>query len=194
MAKTKQKYLPKKVATPKLEAGFCNIKEKSETTDRYELSVVVDDSPECQALIDTLVDFQNKCLDEDGHDAIEDPLFIKDEMSKNEKSGRWDVKTGRKLLTFHTSDKDKLQILGPDKKPISEDKIIRGATVRIVGQPAFGYFGRDPYVTLYCSVIQYISGGGTSGAELLDVEDEGDNGDVDMLDDGDVDHGDVELS
>lgn len=198
MAKAKQKYMSKKVATPKLEAGFCNIKEKNETSDRYEVSVVVDDSPACQALLDSIVEFQNECLEADGREPIDEALCLRDEMAKNEKTGRWDKKTGRQLLTFHSTEKtnDKMLILGPDKKPINENKIMRGATLRVVGQPAFGYFGKDPYITLYCGVIQYISGGGTSGAELLDIEDEdGDGGSgADMLDSETPEHGDVELS
>lgn len=190
--KVQQQYAPFKTTTPKLEAWFCNLTEPDEFSNKYDASVVMDDSPECQAMLKQLTDWQNEQLVKDGRDPEDTLLCLKPEKSKNETTEKWENPTGRYLLFFKSADKSKFTVVGPDKKPVSASKVSKGSTIRINGQAAFGYMKGDPYVTLYLNAVQWIEGGGGVGG--VDAFDDESGGDEDApFSDESVNHGDVEL-
>ena len=165
-----QTYAPFPTVTPKIEAWFCNLTEPDQYNEKYDVGIVVDDSPACQAMIDKLVTFQNDQLTKDGRDTEDTLLCLKDEKTKNDVTGKWEDLTGRKLLFFKTRDMSKVGVVGADKKPTDPANIRKGDTVRVSGQAAFGYMKGDPYLTLYLNAVQHVEGGGASGVDAFDIE------------------------
>jgi hypothetical protein len=168
--KVQQQYAPFKTTTPKLESYYHNLVTPDDYNDKYDIGVVMDDSKECRAMIQSLVDFQNQQLEKDGHDPIPTLLCLKDEKAKDEVTGKWTEATGRKLLFFKSTDKSRFAVVGPDKRPMDATSISKGDIVRVNGQAAFGYMKGDPYVTLYLNAVQHISGGGAGGVDAFDME------------------------
>jgi len=170
MAKSKMTYAGFKTTTPPLEASFPSLDKPDEVNDKYGLKVIMNDTPECQAMIDRLLVFQNENLEKDGK-PTQDTLFaVKPEMSKNEKSGEWDVPTGREFMIFHSKFQDKFAVVGANKQPINPSSVSGGDMVRVNGQAAFGYFRGDMFVTLYLNAVQLISSGGAGGVDAFDDE------------------------
>jgi hypothetical protein len=153
-----------------LESYYHNLVTPDDYNDKYDIGVVMDDSKECRAMIQSLVDFQNQQLEKDGHDPVPTLLCLKDEKAKDEVTGKWTEATGRKLLFFKSTDKSRFAVVGPDKRPMDAASISKGDIVRVNGQAAFGYMKGDPYVTLYLNAVQHISGGGAGGVDAFDME------------------------
>ena len=191
--KVQQQYAPFKTTTPKLESYYHNLVTPDDYNEKYDIGVVMDDSPDCRAMLKALVDFQNEQLEKDGRDTLDTLLCLKDEKSKNEATGKWEDKTGRKLLFFKSAQKSKFAVVGPNKLPMDPEGISKGDTVRVNGQAAFGYMKGDPYVTLYLNAVQHIAGGGASGVSAFDDE-SGGTEEAAPFSDETVDHGAVELT
>jgi hypothetical protein len=172
-AKPKQVYAPFKTTTPKLESYYHNLTEPDQYSDKYDIGVVIDDSPECKDMVDRLIAFQNECLDKDGRDMEEDLICLKDEKEKDEATGKWTVKTGRKLLFFKSAEQSKFDVVGPDKKPIDPQSFGKGSTVRVNGGAAYGTMQGKPYITLYLNAVQLIVSSGSGGVDAFDDETEG---------------------
>lgn len=164
-------YAPFKTTTPKLESYYHNLLTPDDYNEKFDIGVVVDDSPECQAMIQQLLEFQNDCLTRDGRDAQDTLLNLKDEKAKDEATGKWTTPTGRQLLFFKAATRDRFAVVGADKKPMDAASISKGDTVRVNGQAAFGYMSGKPWVTLFLNAVQHISGGGASGVDAFDNED-----------------------
>lgn len=177
--KSAMKYAKFNVPTPKLEASFPSLDVHDEFSKRYQIKIIMDESSECQAMLEKLLNFQNECLEEDGKAPLDTLLGLKDEMSKNEKTEEWDIPTGRQFLVFHSKYEDKFSVVGPDKRPIDPASVNGRDTVRVNGKPAFGYMAGKPFVTLYLKAVQLISSGGPSGVDAFDDETGGETeGDV----------------
>lgn len=170
--KVQQQYGPK-ITTPKMEAGFQSLVQPDDFNDKYEACVVIDDTPECKAMLKVLKDFQDQNLKKDGRDPVDRLLCAKPEKAKDEKTGKWTAETGRELLFFKQANRDKFSIVGPDKRPVEASVISKGDTIRVNGQCAFGYMKGDPYLTLYLNAVQWVSGGGASGVDAFDDESDG---------------------
>ena len=170
--KVKQQYGPQ-IPSPKLSASFQSLVNPDQYSDKYEACVAIDDTPECQAFVQKIVKFQNEQLVKDGRDPVDRPLCLKDEMSKNEQTGKWDAPTGRKVLYYKQADRNKFVVVGPDKKPIDPSIIRMNDTIRVNGQVAFGYMKGEPYLTIYLSAVQYLGSSGPSGVDAFDDESDG---------------------
>ncbi len=170
MAKFKGTIAPFKITTPKVEAYYHNLVTPDEESDKYDCGVVIDDSPELQEQLDKLLEFQNEELQKAGEDTRDTLLCLKDEKSKDENTGKWTVKTGRKLLFFKSGSRDKFVVVGPDKKPIDPSTIAKGDTIRVNAQPIFGFMKGDPYVSFWLNAVQLVESGGVSGVDAFDDE------------------------
>lgn len=172
--KTQMTYAPFKTTTPRLESYYHNLTKPDDYNDKYDIGVVVDDTPECQEMVQKLLDFQNENLEKDGKEPLESLVCLKVEKTKDEGTGKYTNPTGRMLLFFKAASPDRFRIVGPDKQGIDGGKINKGDIVRVNGQAAFGYFQGKPFVTLYLNAVQLIEGGGGSGVDAFDDETGGD--------------------
>lgn len=179
MAKFKGSYASFKVTTPKLEAFYQDLVEPDSVSEKYQSGVVIDDSPECTLMVNRLLAFQNEELEKAGEDPIDTLLCLKDEKIKDEDTGKWTVKTGRKLMFFKSASQDRFSVVGPDKRPIDPASISKGDTIRVNAQPIFGFMKGDPYVSFFLNAVQLVEGGGGSGVDAFDDESNG-AGDVDI--------------
>ena len=166
-------YAPFNTVTPPLESYFHALVEPEgykNKNKKYGIGVVMDDSPECKAMIQKLLDFQNACFEKDGQPAQDTLLCMKDEKSKDPDTEKYTTPTGRKLLFFKQATREKFVVVGPNKMPFDPANISKGDIVRANGQFAFGYMDGKPWLTCYMSAVQFISSGGASGAAAFDDE------------------------
>lgn len=193
-----QTYMKGSFTTPKGQCIWPSLGEINETSQKYEISALVEDTPAWQAIIDQLLKFQNDCLEQNGEKPQDKLLCLKDVVSYNEEEEEWEP-TGEKRLIFKSADADKFDVVGPDRKPIDPERVSGGSTggdiVRINGTAAFGYFGPAPYVTLYLKAVQWIEGSGPSGVSAFDDETGGEGEDDEApFDNEEVDHDAVDLA
>ena len=172
MAKAKQIYMNGNITTPRGVAIFPNLETTDQYSEKYQIRVAVEDTPEWNATIKKLLDFQNTELQKSGEDPQDALLCLKDEMVKQEGSDK-KVPSGRQFLTFKSADRSKFSVVGPDKRTLGRE-IAHGATVRVNGSAAFGFMRDDPYVTLYLSAVQEIEAGTVGGVDAFDDESGGD--------------------
>lgn len=173
--KVQQQYAKFKTTTPKLESYYHNLVEPDSYNDKYDIGVVVDDTPECQAMVQQLLDFQNENLEKDGRDTQDTLICLKPEKTKDDATGKWTNETGRMLLFFKSTSQDKFSVVGPNKYVIDASTIGKGDIVRVNGQAAFGYMQGKPYVTLYLNAVQLVTSGGSGGVAAFDDESDGDD-------------------
>lgn len=171
MAKKPQMtYASFKTTTPKLESYYHNLVTPDAYNDKYDIGVVVDDSPECQAMVKQLLDFQNENLEKDGRETSDTLMCLKAEKAKDEVTGKWTEATGRILLFFKSNNPNNFAVVGANKLPYDASQISKGDIVRVNGQAAFGYMSGKHYVTLYLNAVQHISGSGAGGVDAFSNE------------------------
>jgi len=166
-------YAPFNTVTPPLESYYNNLVEPDGykgKNKKYDIGVVMNDTPECKAMVQKLLDFQNSCLEKDGRPALDALVCMKDEKAKDPVTEKYTNATGRKLLFFKQATREKFVVVGPNKMPFDPANISKGDIVRANGQFAFGYMDGQPWLTCYMSAVQFISGGGASGAAAFDDE------------------------
>lgn len=187
-------YAPFNTATPPLESYYNNLVEPQgykNKNKKYDIGVVMDDTPACKAMIQKLLDFQNSCLEKDGREPLDELLCMKREMAKDPATEKYTHPTGRKLLFFKQATRERFVVVGPDKQPFDPASISKGDIVRANGQYAFGYMDGAPWLTCYMSAVQFISGSGASGAAAFDDETEGGEGEVPFHDESNTTSGSI---
>lgn len=190
-----QSYMKGSFTTPKCQCIWPSLAEANETSSKYEISVLVEDTPEWESIIGQLLEFQNEQLEANGEKPQDELLCLKDVVSYNEEEEEWEP-TGDKRLIFKSASADKFDVVGPDRKPIDPESVGGNSTggdiVRVNGAAAFGFFGTAPYVTLYLKAVQRIEGNGPSGVSAFDDETGGEGAEeAPFSDEPQVDHGDV---
>lgn len=187
-----QTYMKGNFTTPKCEAIWPSLGEINETSQKFEISTLIEDTKEWKDLLASILEFQNECLERDGNKPQDTLLCVKDVVAFNEEDEEWEP-NGESRLIFKSLSADKFSVVGPDRQPIEPDLVSGGSTggdtVRVNGTAAFGYFGKAPYVTLYLKAVQRISGGGASGVAAFDDETGEAGEDAPFEDEGSVDHG-----
>ncbi len=168
-----QTFMRGSFTTPKCQCIWPSLDEKNKISKKYEISTLVEDTPEWNEVINSLIEFQNKCLEQNGEGPVDELLCLKDVVAYNEEEEDWEP-NGESRLIFKSAESSKFRVVGPNRKDIDPEKVSGGATggdiVRVNGTAAFGYFGKEPYVTLYINAVQWIEGNGPSGVSAFDDE------------------------
>ena len=91
MAKKKKKskgnsqtYMKGSFTTPKGPCIWPSLDEVNDTSNKYEISALVEDTPEWKAIIEQLVEFQNEQLEASGEKPQDELLCLKDVVAYNE--------------------------------------------------------------------------------------------------------------
>lgn len=177
--------------TPTMTAYFCSVQERSqfstEEEPKWELNLIVDvDDPKQQALLDTLLDFENERRVAHGQETTDFTTAVR---------GKKDSDLGN-LKLFKATTRNKPEVYDQEGKPTGMfvgkgDKVI-GVMVPKFNPNSFG----KPTLSLYFDGVRIVekngnfSGGSTAallGADLSEIEvEEVKLGDVDEPSTGDL--------